>query len=323
MLVWILRKVGWRWRLVISALLAFGVGLSVYLIIPIRAASYPAVNWGMATTFPNFLWLVSADLYRPFLFALPWKSVPARILTESNLVAAGFFWWGLLVGLLGLQRLIRLNRSLAYSSLMTFLIISAYAIGYNTTDSYVYLLPALLIFSLWIGWGLYDLAYALVNVSSSRLGAGNLIVWGMVLLPLLSLALNFPQQDISQDSEAYDFAQESLELVAPGAVIIADDDAQTFALWYGRYGLAQRPDVAIVNSNLLPYAWYRQTLHKTHADLHLADQTGLPVTTVQSFVDWNLPGSPIYLATSQLSSSETYRLEPLARIQSVVRLTGD
>jgi hypothetical protein len=323
MLVWILRKVRWRWQLVVSALLAFGAGLSVYVIIPIRAASYPSVNWGMATTFPNFLWLVSAELYRPFLFSLPWKSVLARIPTESNLVAAAFFWWGLLVGFLGLQRLIRLKRSLAYSSLMTFLIISAYAIGYNTTDSYVYLLPALLIFSLWIGWGLYDLANALLNLSSSRLGAGNLIVWGMVLLPLVSLALNFPQQDISQDTEAYDFAQQSLQRVAPGAVIIADDDAQTFALWYSRYGLAQRPDVAIVNTNLLPYAWYRQTLHKTHSNLRISDQSGLPVTTVQAFVDWNLPGSPIYLTTSQFSSSGTDRLEPLARIQPVVRLTGD
>jgi hypothetical protein len=276
----------------------------------------------MATTFPNFLWLVSAELYRPFFFALPWKSVPARILTEFNLVAAAFFWWGLLVGLFGLQRLIRLNRPLAYSSLITFLIISAYAIGYNTTDSYVYLLPALLIFCLWIGWGLYDLGNALINLPSSRLGKGHLIVWGMMLLPLLSLVLNFSHQDISQDNEAYDYAQRSLGLVAPGAVIITDNDPQTFALWYGRYGLAQRPDVAIVNSNLLPYAWYRRTLHNTHANLFLSDQTGVPVTTLEAFVERNLPESPIYLGVLQSPGLEGYRLEPLAQMH-VVQVAGD
>jgi hypothetical protein len=323
LLAWILRKVRWHWRLVVTTLLAFCAGLSVYWIIPIRAATYPPINWGMATTLPNFLWLVSAELYRPFFFALPWKSVPIRILTEFNLVAAAFFWWGLLVGLLGLQRLIRLNRSLAYSSLMTFLIISTYAIGYNTTDSYVYLLPALLIFCLWIGWGLYDLGNALINLPSSRFGKGHLIVWGMMLLPLLSLVLNFSHQDISRDNKAIDFAQRSLQLVAPGAVIIADDDAQTFALWYGCYGLARRPDVTIVNSNLLPYAWYRQTLHKTNANLRLSDRSGLPVTTLQAFVDGNLPESPIYLAAVQPPGLEGYQVEPLAHMQSVVRLTGD
>jgi hypothetical protein len=322
-LVWILRKVRWRWRLAISALLAFCAGLSVYWVIPIRAASHPPINWGMATTFPNFLWLVSAELYRPFFFTLPLSSVLARIQTESNLVATGFLWWGLPVGFLGLQKLIRLKRSLAYSSLITFLIISAYAIGYNTTDSYVYLLPALLIFSFWIGWGLYDLADFMMKLSPSRLGAGNLIVWGMMLLPLLSLVLNIPHQDISQDTEAYDYAQRNLGLVAPGAVIITDNDPQTFALWYGRYGLAQRPDVAIVNSNLLPHAWYRRALHNTHANLLLSDQAGTPVTTLEAFVDRNLPESPIYLAALQSPGLEGYRLEPLAQMQSVVRLAGD
>jgi hypothetical protein len=322
LLAWILRKVRWHWRLVVTTLVAFCAGLSVYWIIPIRAATNPPINWGMATTLPDFLWLVSAELYRPFFFALPWKSVPIRILMEFNLVAAAFLWWGLLVGLLGLQRLMRLNRSLAYSSLMTFLIISAYAVGYNTTDSYVYLLPALLIFCLWIGWGLYDLTDFIIKLSPSRLGVGNLVIWGMMLLPLLSLVLNFPYQDISQDNEAYDYAQRSLGLVAPGAVIIADSDPQTFALWYGRYGLAQRPDVAIVNSNLLPYAWYRQTLHNTHANLLLSDQTGVPVTTLEAFVERNLPESPIYLGVLQSPGLEGYRLEPLAQMR-VVRVAGD
>jgi hypothetical protein len=184
-------------------------------------------------------------------------------------------------------------------------------------------LPALLIFSLWIGWGLYDLGNALINLPSSRLGKGHLFVWGMMLLPLLSLVLNFSRQDVSQDNEAYDFAQRSLQHVAPGAVIIAGDDAQTFALWYGRYGLARRPDVTIVNSNLLPYAWYRQTLHKTHANLRLSNPSGLPVTTLQAFVDVNHPESPIYLAAVQPPGLEGYRAQPLAQMRSVVRLTGD
>jgi hypothetical protein len=317
MLVWIVREVKWHRWLTFSALLAFWAGMSVYLVIPIRAASNPPINWGMATTIPNFLWLVSAELYRPFFFALPLQSVLARIQTESILIAAGFFWWGLLVGFVGLQKLIRLKRSLAYSSLMTFLLISVYAIGYNTTDSYVYLLPALLIFSLWIGWGLHDIVDLVTKLSPSRLGANNLAIWGLMLLPLFSLVVNFSYQDISQDNEAYDYAHRSLGLVAPGAVIIADSDSQTFALWYGRYGLAQRPDVAIVNSNLLPYPWYRETLNNTHSDLLLSNQSGVPVTTLETFVEMNLSESPIYLGITQSPGLEEYRLKPLDQLPLV------
>jgi hypothetical protein len=38
------------------------VGLLVYLILPLRAASHPPVNWGNPATAGGFLWLVSGRL---------------------------------------------------------------------------------------------------------------------------------------------------------------------------------------------------------------------------------------------------------------------
>jgi hypothetical protein len=267
---------------------------------------------------------VSAKLYHQFPFSLPWEFVPARIVVELRLLAETFMGWGLAIGLLGLQQLVRLNRPLAYSSLITFCLISIYAIGYNTTDSHVYLLPAFLIFSVWIGWGLYDLESMLQKFIASRLRRGPLIIGaGIIFLPLLSLWLNFPTENLSQDDEAYIYAQQSLQSVAGEAVIITDDDPRTFALWYGRYALALRPDVAIVNSNLLHYAWYRQNLHQTHTKLRLTDQAGRPLTTLPAFIELNLSGSPIYLATLQPPTLEGYRLEPVDHLKRVVKLANE
>lgn len=317
-------KARWRWRLIVAAFLTFCVGLSVYLIIPVRAATIPPVNWGGATTWPNFLWLVSAKIYRQFLFSLPWEFVPARIVVELRLLTEAFMGWGIPVGLLGLQQLVRFNRSFACGSLITFCLISIYAIGYNTTDSHVYLLPAFLIFSVWIGWGLYDLGKILQKFIPSKLGHGPLIIGaGIICLPFLSLWFNFPTENLNQDDEAYIYAQQSLQSVASEAVIITDDDSRTFALWYGRYALAMRPDVAIVNYNLLPYAWYRQNLHQTHPKLCLSDQAGRPLTTLSAFIELNLPGAPIYLATLQPPTLEGYRLEPVKHLQRVIKLANE
>jgi hypothetical protein len=140
----------------------------------------------------------------------------------------------------------------------------------------------------------------------------------MILLPFLSLSLNFSGQNLSQDNEAYSYARQSLQWVSQGAIIMSDDDPRTFALWYGRYGLALRPDVAVVNPNLLPYAWYRQVLSQTHAGLRLSDEAGRPVTALPSFVKLNLPNSPIYLVTPPYSALETYRLESAAQLQRVL-----
>lgn len=318
MLIWLL-KGRWHRQMTVAAFLAFCIGLSVYLVIPIRAATAAPVNWGMAKTWSNFLWLVSATPYRQFLFAIPWGFVPSRILAEIRFLAGAFMWWGLPIGLLGLRKLLHLNRALVHGSLVTFILFSIYSIGYNTADSYVYLLPALLIFSVWIGWGLYDLGNALQTWFAPGARRSYLVGWSIILLPLVSLWSNFSDQNISRDYQAYAYAHQSLHTVAPGAVIITDDDPRTFALWYGRYGLALRPDVAIVNSNLLAYTWYRYTLQQTHANLVLSNQVDQPVTTLSAFIELNVSNSSIYLATLKTPTLRGIRLEPSGHLQRVVR----
>ncbi|HXV97556.1 MAG TPA: DUF2723 domain-containing protein, partial [Anaerolineae bacterium] len=190
LIIWLLKS-EWRWPLVVTSCLAFGLGLSIYLIIPIRAAALPPVNWGAATNWPNFWWLVSAEAYRSLLLALPWQFIPTRLAVLAGLLAEVFIWWGLPVSLLGLQRLLRLNYSLGLASLLTLLLFAIYAIGYNTTDSYIYLLPALLMLSLWLGWGLFDVGHTLRELLGDKPYADTLIAGGLVCLPLLSLWLNF------------------------------------------------------------------------------------------------------------------------------------
>jgi hypothetical protein len=320
--LWLLLRVKWHGRLIVTACLAFILGLSVYLIIPLRAAADPPVNWGTASTWSGFWWLVSAQPYRKFLFTLPWELIQPRFVSELTLLTQGFMWWGVPVGLLGFQRLVRLDRSLAYGSLITFLLFSVYSIGYNTTDSYVYLLPSLLIFAVWIGSGLHDLGQTLLEMTNFKRRYAYIASWGLIFLPVLSLCLNFSEQNLSNDDEAYIYAQKSLQLVADNAIIITNDDVGTFALWYGSYGLGWRSDVATININLLPYAWYRQVLHQTHPHVRLTDSNQGAITTFPGLVDLNLATTPIYLATRQPLDLTGYHLESVDHLQRVVKLSS-
>ncbi|NJN99762.1 MAG: hypothetical protein HC875_39500, partial [Anaerolineales bacterium] len=137
-------------------------------------------------------------------------------------------------------------------------------------------------------------------------------------LPLLSLLLNFSAQNISQDYEAYTYAKVSLQRLPPGAIIITDSDPQTFALWYGRYGLGWRSDVTVVNSNLLADAWYRQTLSQNHANLRLMN-----VTNLAAFIEANFFNAPIYLATGHPLDGADYRLKPVGNLRRVMKPAHD
>ena len=54
-------------RLLVQQLAWLGLGLCLYLIIPLRALANPPVNWGNAVTVRQFWWLVSGQLYQDYL----------------------------------------------------------------------------------------------------------------------------------------------------------------------------------------------------------------------------------------------------------------
>ena len=80
-----------------------------------------------------------------------------------------------------------------------------------------------------------------------------------------------------------------MRAAAPNALLIVSGDAHTFAVWYARYGLNVRPDVAVVNDSLLAFDWYRRTLQTTHPELG-----GVP-SDVDSLLAASLPARPVEL----------------------------
>lgn len=289
----------WRWSLLPPAALAFGAGLAVYLLLPWRASTQPPVNWGAATSAASFFELVTAQIYRPYLLAAPAGIMWARAGSSLSLLGGGLGWWGVPPVVLGLTRLWQAQRRLAIGSLVSTALFAGYALSYNTADSVVYLLPALLLTAIWLGWGLFDAGQALAARIHMPRAAG----WALLALPLLALGLNFPQQNLSRDTTALQFARQSLESAPANAVILVEDDAATFALWYGRYGLNVRPDTAIVNPNLLAFDWYRRTLQATHPRLLLADPSGTPTRSLEEFTQWNRSAAPLQYTFNDITNS--------------------
>jgi hypothetical protein len=289
-------------RLIVVMGVAFLAGLAVYVVLPTRAAHQPAVNWGGADTWAGFVWLVSGRLYAPLAFGLPLAYLPGRLLAAASLLCRQVAWWGVPVAVIGLRALWTHDRPLALSSALGFVATTTYAVGYNTTDSYVYLIPAALILAFWMAWGLGDILVMLyqsfqhsnVPTFKRQLAIG----CGLALLTFLPLAYNFRDVDASGDLEAYNYGVAALASVEQGAVIVADGDRDTFALWYFRYAEGRRPDVAVVNGPMLPYPWYRESVRRWHPAVEIPPGGADAYEIVQELIRANLSGRPIYLTSS-------------------------
>ena len=249
----------------LSWLLGTLLGLCTYIYLPLRADRGP-VTWGNPTTLDGWWWAVSGALYRGYVFALPLEAVPNRLFALARYWTQGFGPTGLALGLVGVGALVRRQRGLLLASGLSSLAHVAYAIGYDTTDSYVYLIPALVIFAFWLGIGLMES----LNWLGLRLSARRSLVAGFCLVcvgPLLALVLNYGAMDVHGDAGAYDFGTGVLAAAPERAVLLTAHDSHTFTLWYFQHVLEQRTDVIVVDTGLLAYDWYRDSLLRAHPGL--------------------------------------------------------
>jgi hypothetical protein len=209
--------------------------------------------WGDVNTLQGWWALVSGQIYRGYLFGLPVTALPRRFLAWVGLLVRQFTPLGAVGAGLGWICLWRESRPFAAVSGLAFGILSLYAIGYDTADSLVYLVPAIELIALWLGVGLVQAAGWL----DQRLRVGAKV---MLLLPILQAFLFWGQMDLSDDRTAIAWADNALQQAPSQAVILTDQDSATFSLWYARDVLGQRSDVVVIDVDLWAQEPYRQVV---------------------------------------------------------------
>lgn len=241
----------------------FGAGLCLYLVIPIRAAANPPVNWGNAVTPARLWWLLSGQLYQSHYLQFNLTESVDRIQSVASLLLQQFGLPGVILGFVGLIIFGR-NSRLYILTVWTAIVFTVFAVVYGSYDSYVYLMPMFLSFSIWIGLSLPGL----VNQISARF---SILRFGLCLLIMgyfMSRSFSyFSVVDASHDARAVDFGREALATLPEHALVFAQGDEAVFALWYFHFALGQRPDLAVMASDLLHFDWYGETLRSTYPSL--------------------------------------------------------
>jgi hypothetical protein len=196
------------------------------------------------------------------MFALPLSYLPERLGAWAIRWRLALTFSGLLIAVLGLSSWFETDRKpLAKATLTIAFTYSLYAITYNTTDSYVYLLTAYLVATYWLAEGL---AWLWDRLAERLAQARILRTWGMALLiavlPAWSVVDNFSSLNLSADREATLWLQDVLLALPPDALLITGQDRHTFALDYAQWVEGRRRDVIVIDGELLPSIWYQQQL---------------------------------------------------------------
>jgi hypothetical protein len=219
------------------------LGLLPYALLPLRGP-WPQ-PWGDLRWLLGWGEYVSARLYWGYAFGLPLRFWPRRLLAWASVLARQFTPVGAVVAGWGLARLRWRDARFAWGSALALGGVSLYAIGYDTTDSLVYLVPFLPLVALWLGEGMGALAERGVPRG----------LW--LLLPAALLAWQAGEMDLSNEAEARRWLGEILDSAPRDAVLVTEEDAHTFTLWYALEGLGARPDLLVVDRGLWGWERYR------------------------------------------------------------------
>lgn len=251
-----------RWSALAMGFALAALGASVLLQLPLRAAADPLVNWGNPDNWERFWRHARAAQYQVWMFSRnPVELVAAaaellRLLCLEDMPAAVL---AVLVGLFGgLRRHAGVAAPLAAVIVFNLLL----TLNYDIPDIRAYLIPGEAALAFLAALALSTLA------SRSRVWRGALVFTAATLL--LSTWRSAAVAVRGDYRVVDDYARTLLAGLEPHAVLLTDRwDAYSSTLYLQQVeGL--RPDVALIDKELLRRSWYYRYVQRAAPDLHAA-----------------------------------------------------
>ena len=256
-------------RIMARRLTGLGLGLSVYFLIPIRAAAKAPINWGNAINWDGLIWLVTGKMYWGRLNDLNSNYLKTGIRAWSHFLVGQLGIYGILLVFIVLAVLFKRSRVYLASAWLV-LAYSIFSILYYSPDSYVYLIPALISISIWMGLGSGWVVEKIPTGSSYFKPLAEFCILAFIFVHAI---LEISHMNLSTDHVAEQYAQVILKSAPAKDIIFTEGDESTFALWYFHYSYHLRPDIVIVSNDLLDQPWYHAILNYTDPDLIVHDNS--------------------------------------------------
>lgn len=317
------------WQRILRMVMPFVIGFSVYLYLPVRAASGVLLNWGNPVTLERFLWHLSGKQFRVWIFSST-EAAGRQLRYFANSLPHEFAYVGLFLAIIGAFILFRSNRKLAIAVLLLFISCVLYSINYDIHDIDSYFLLAYFCIALWSAFALFRLYEWMQNVAALQSRVGAVLIIAASLAPV---GVHYRMNDESSNNLVEDYTKNMFASVKPNALVISYQwDYWVSAAYYFQIVKKYRDDVAVVDKELLRRSWYLLQLQRRYPWLIQRSKPEVEAFTnelykfehdlpynpsviqsryvemISSFISRNIASRPVYV-TSEIETEFTGRFQ--------------
>ncbi len=252
----------------------FILGVSVYLYLAVRASLNPALNWGNPSALLNLKNHLLARMYRSRMFSETTLMFFGNLKYFGKTFLTQFPLWAFPFILLGIFKGLRQNLKLFIFLGLIIVFNLVWSLNYAIKDIDPYFLQTILVSGFFLYLGILFFLQLAEKVWNNLKFPHGIRAWGslgIMLLLAIFYFLNFPRefktQDRSKDYIPYDFTLNILRSSHENAVILTEVWDYYSPWLYLRFVENKRPDLEIVQTDLLQWTWYKDYVRKYYPDL--------------------------------------------------------
>src|SRR6266516_2184840 len=258
-------------RLLYAALISIGALAAVYAYLPFAAWRSPVINWGNPRSLQEIWWHITGRQYRVFFSFSP-NIMGGQFIEFCRMLLRefGFVWLPLLLVLAfaGFATAYRRDRIGFWFVLFIVIADLAYALTYKIAeDKDAYYLPTFIENAIAARFGIRWLIQ--LTLSKSILVERSYWVAGIAVLlsSATALAANWPFNNRRHYLIAHDYVENLLSTIEPNGLLLTQDWQVVSPMLYAQEVEQRRPDVKVVDANLLRRSWYFDYLRHAYPGL--------------------------------------------------------
>jgi tetratricopeptide (TPR) repeat protein len=258
-------------RLVYAALISFGALIVVYAFLPFAASRSPVINWGHPRSLQEIWWHITGRQYQVYFSFKP-QIIGAQFVEFCRMALRefGFPWLplSLVLAFAGLVDAFKRDRTTFWFLLTIIIADLAYALSYEIAeDKDAYYLPTFISIAIAAGLGIRWMIQRALS-KPAAVGSLSVAVTSVVLLVCaITLAANWPFNNRRQYFIAHDYVENLLSTIAPNSLLLTLDWQVVSPMFYAQEVEQLRPDVKVVDINLLRRSWYFDYLKHAYPGL--------------------------------------------------------